>query len=119
MTAWPGPLDNNTDSDIPSLINSGLDIPENILPRLKEVLNKNRGDFGLDGHLGDYPVKVPLNLKEGSQPVSLPMYAASPLKREVIDKQVASWLEADIIEPSASPWGFPVVVIFQKGKPRF
>ena len=46
------------------------------------------------------------------------MYAASPAKREVIEKQVNAWFEAGVVEPSSSPWGFPVVVVFRNGKPR-
>lgn len=75
--------------------------------------------FGVDGRLGNYPAKAPVNMKPGVQPISMPMYHASPMKREVIDKQIKEWLEAEVIEPSVSPWGFPVVVVFQKGKPRF
>ena len=46
------------------------------------------------------------------------MYGASPAKREVIEKQVNAWFEAGKIEPSVSPWGFPVVVVYRNGKPR-
>ena len=46
------------------------------------------------------------------------MYGASPAKREVIDKQMKTWFEADVIEPSVSPWGFPVVISYRNGKPR-
>jgi hypothetical protein len=45
------------------------------------------------------------------------MYAASPLKREVIDKQMDLWFERKVIEPSVSPWGAPCVVVFRNGKP--
>ena len=60
-------------------------------------------------------IKVPL----GTRPVSLPMYAASPAKREVIDKQHDAWLALDVIEPSLSPWAAPVLIAYRNGKPRF
>jgi hypothetical protein len=41
------------------------------------------------------------------------------MKQEVIDKQVHTWFEAGVIEPSKSPWGFPVVVVYHNGKPCF
>nr|GAT42636.1 TY3B-TY3B protein [Mycena chlorophos] len=46
------------------------------------------------------------------------MYAASPLKREVIDKQMDLWFARDVIEPSSSPWAAPCVVVFRNGKAR-
>jgi hypothetical protein len=46
------------------------------------------------------------------------MYAASPLKREVINKQMDLWFEREVIELSVSPWGAPCVVVFRNGKPR-
>lgn len=46
------------------------------------------------------------------------MYSASPAKREVIAEQMKKWFETDVIEPSSSPWGFPVVVVYRFGKPR-
>jgi hypothetical protein len=46
------------------------------------------------------------------------MYGASPAKREVIDKQLDAWFEAEVIEPSVSPWGFPCIVVYRNGKPR-
>jgi hypothetical protein len=43
---------------------------------------------------------------------------ASPAKREVIDKQVDEWLKLEVIEPSKSGWGFPVLIVWQNNKPR-
>lgn len=49
----------------------------------------------------------------------MPMYASSPAKRKVIDAQLKTWFEQGIIEPSQSPWGAPVVIIYRNGKARF
>ena len=46
------------------------------------------------------------------------MYGTSPAKREVIDQQMKTWFEAEVIEPSVSPWGFPALVVYRNGKPR-
>jgi hypothetical protein len=41
------------------------------------------------------------------------------MNREVIDTQIDKWLKLGVIEPSKSPWEFPVVIVFRNGKPRF
>jgi hypothetical protein len=61
--------------------------------------------------------QAPIPLTPGAQPISVPMYSASPAKREVIDKQMDIWFERGVIEPSTSLWGFPCVVVFRNGKP--
>jgi hypothetical protein len=35
----------------------------------------------------------------------------------VIDKQIKTWFEVEVIEPSTSPWGFSCVVTYRNGKP--
>jgi hypothetical protein len=92
-------------------------IPEQHRAALKEVLTRNARAFGVGGQLGHVDTKVPVPLKPDTQPISLPMYGASPAKREVIDKQINAWFEAKVIEPSVSPWGFPCVVVYRNGKP--
>lgn len=47
------------------------------------------------------------------------MYGASPEKRLIIEKQLETWFQQDIIEPSISPWSTPVVIAYRNGKPRF
>ncbi|KAF9018485.1 hypothetical protein BDZ89DRAFT_902444, partial [Hymenopellis radicata] len=107
-----------SEEEVAKLVNLGPDIPDHIRPRLLALLKKREGAFGVSGRLGKVSMEVPIPLKEGSRPVSKPMYAASPLKREVIEKQVNDWFEKGVIEKSVSPWGFPCVVVFRNGKPR-
>jgi hypothetical protein len=38
-------------------------------------------------------------MKPGAEPVSLPPFPVSPANREVIDKQMDSWLKLGVIEP--------------------
>ncbi|KAF9046792.1 hypothetical protein BDZ89DRAFT_942056, partial [Hymenopellis radicata] len=104
--------------DVSRLVNFGPDVPLDIRSRLEEVLRKNAKAFGVGDRLGEADIRAPVNLKTGANPVSLPMYNVSPLKREVIEKQVNAWIEADMIEPSVSPWGAPCVVVFRNGKAR-
>ncbi|KAF9035055.1 hypothetical protein BDZ89DRAFT_898794, partial [Hymenopellis radicata] len=103
---------------IPELVNFGPDVPPDIRNRLEEVLRRNEKAFGVGERLGEADVRASVNIKDGAHPVSLPMYNASPLKREVIEKQINAWIEADVIEPSVSPWEAPCVVVFRNGKAR-
>ncbi|KAI5887171.1 uncharacterized protein SCHCODRAFT_02434843, partial [Schizophyllum commune H4-8] len=80
------------------------------------VLNRHIDAFGIGGKLGDVDAQVPVNTKPDATPVSLPNYAASPAKRQIIENQVNEWLAHEVIEESSSPWGFPVVVVFRNGK---
>ena len=110
--------------DIPkeSLI-AALDINPCLNPRqkkaLEKVLIKNHKAFSLDGRIGHYDkLKYEIKLKEGTQPISLPPYHASPEKREAINKQLDKWFKQDVIEKTDSPWGAPVIVVYCFGKPR-
>ncbi len=86
--------------------------------RIKDIVSKNSQAFGLDGRLGTYPARVEINLRPGTKEISMAPYTASPEKRAVIDKQVDEWLRLDVIEPSKSAWGFPVLVVYRNNKPR-
>jgi hypothetical protein len=79
---------------------------------------KNSKAFGLDGRLGDYAAHIDITMKPNAEPVSLPPFHASPANREVIDKQMDSWIKLGVIEPSKSPWAVPVFIVYRNGKPR-
>ncbi|CAG7851924.1 SubName: Full=Related to TY3B-TY3B protein {ECO:0000313/EMBL:CCA76077.1} [Serendipita indica DSM 11827] len=85
---------------------------------LKKLVLEHHHAFGLDDRLGHYPVKVEINLKPDTKPVSQPPYSGSPLKCEIIDKKLDAWFAAGVIQASKSPWGAPVIIVFQKGKLR-
>jgi len=120
-----GPKTSQTESDpIPSEeLLEALDINPDLDPeqqkKIEEVILKRKKAFGLDGRLGHHASKFEIRLKEGAEPVSMRPYHASPRNREVIDTQIDKWLKLGVIEPSKSPWGFPVVIVFRNGKPRF
>jgi hypothetical protein len=81
-------------------------------------VSKNLDAFGMKGRLGHYPAKVAIRLKPDAQPISLPPFPQSPVKREVMDKQMDSWIQLEVIEPSISPWGAPAFIVYRNGKPR-
>jgi hypothetical protein len=107
-TALPGDFEGVKESkDVAQLVNLEPDVPEHIRPQLDKVLHHNLAAFGVGGRLGHVKDKVPIPLKPGTQPISVPMYAASALKREVIDKQMDLWFECEVIKPSVSLWEAP------------
>jgi hypothetical protein len=63
--------------------------------------------------------KAPIRVKEGVEPIAVPMYSSSPEKRRIINEQLEKWFEQGVIEPSVSPWSAPVVITYRNGKPRF
>lgn len=105
-------------SDLFSQVKLSPDLTKDQTNRLKRVIEKNESAFGLDGRLGNYPAKVKIRMKENAKPVSLPPFPQSPAKREVIDKQMDSWIQLGVIEPSVSPWGAPTFITYRNGKPR-
>jgi hypothetical protein len=94
------------------------DLLESQRKQLEEVVLKNSKAFGLDGRLGDYAAHIDITMKPNAEPVSLPPFHASPANREVIDKQMDSWIKLGVIEPSKSPWAAPVFIVYRNGKPR-
>lgn len=72
----------------------------------------------VNGRLREYKAKVRINLQEDAKPVLLAPYSASPAKRETIDAQMDLWLSLGVIEPSESPWGFPVLIVYRNNKAR-
>ncbi len=101
---------------------SSIDLPPTLTliqrATLERVLIKNRAAFSLDGKLGTVNSECTIPLRPGSKEVSLPPFPSSPAKREVIDKQMNSWIELNVIEPSVSPWGAPAFIVYRNGKPR-
>jgi hypothetical protein len=99
-----------------------LDLSESLSPKQRQnmeaILVKNKYVFGLNGRLGNYDTHVEIPLVEGAKPVSIAPFPSSPAKREVMDKQMDSWLNLGVIEPSKSPWAAPVFVVYRNGKPR-
>jgi hypothetical protein len=103
---------------------SAVDVSKDLTPKqvkeLAAVLTRNEKAFGLDGHLGNYKgTELEIHLRPGAKEISLPPYgSSSPAKREVMDKQIDTWLNLGVISPSKSPWGAPAFIVYRNGKPR-
>lgn len=95
------------------------DVPESLRPKIWEMLRRRVKAFGFDGRLGHLETKCRIRTKDGVEPISVPMYGSSPAKRQVIDDQLETWFTQGVIEPSQSPWGAPVVIVYRNGKARF
>ena len=94
-------------------------LPEHLKKDAWAMLQKRIKAFGFDGRLGSLPAKVHIRMVDGQVPISGPGYNASPQKRVIIDKQIETWFEQGVIEPSKRPWSAPVVIAYRNGKPRF
>ena len=69
-----------TSGDVTELMSLGPDIPEEVMPKLRALLQRNHTTFGVDGQLGKVQAWVEIPLQPQAQPISLPMYGASPAK---------------------------------------
>jgi hypothetical protein len=115
-TAEPAPVPQKNTSL--SEIDISPDLTPNQAKGLKKVIEDNKDAFGLGMRLGQYPAKVSIRLKPGTEPISLPPFPQSPAKREVMDKQMDEWIQLEVIEPSISPWGAPAFIVYRNDKPR-
>lgn len=95
------------------------ELPEHLKERVWQMLQNRVLAFGFDGRLGHLETKCRIRMKEGVEPIAVPMYGASPAKRVVIDEQLKKWFAQGVIEPSESPWSAPVVIVYRNGKARF
>ncbi|KAF9028886.1 hypothetical protein BDZ89DRAFT_950981, partial [Hymenopellis radicata] len=105
-----------TTADFTSSVHISPDLTEDQRRGLVAVLEENRLAFGLDGRLGNHDAHVRIPMKPHAIPVSLPPFAASPTNREVIDKQMDSWIQLGVIEPSTSPWAAATFITYRNGK---
>eukprot|EP00112_Aurelia_sp_Birch-Aquarium-sp1_P012429 Seg2613.2 transcript_id=Seg2613.2/GoldUCD/mRNA.D3Y31 product="Transposon Ty3-G Gag-Pol polyprotein" protein_id=Seg2613.2/GoldUCD/D3Y31 len=66
-------------------------------------------------HLVDLPIDV-----QGAQPIRQRPYRVPETKRQIIAKEVQKMLLSNVIQPSASPWSSPVVLLEKpNGEYRF
>jgi hypothetical protein len=54
-------------------------------------------------------VELKIELKEGAEPVSKPVYRLPPAEQNELKSQIELLLEKGLIRPSVSPWGAPVL----------
>lgn len=86
-----------------------------------KMLKKFRKVFsGPEERLGRVNPKFDMEINADPKTIkSQQPYRTSPRKRRYINDAVSTLLELDVIEPSTSQVASPVVVVIQKGKPRF
>ena len=99
-------------------LNFSPDLTSEQRKALEELALRHEKAFGLDGRLGHYNSQVKIPLRPGAKEISVPPFQQSPEKRQVIDKQMDTWLATEVIEPSKSPWGFPAFIVYRNNKPR-
>ena len=59
-------------------------------------------------------------LEPGAKPVRHKIKPLNPAQLTSLRKQIDDWIEADVIEPAVSPWGFRLVPVLKKnGKTRW
>ena len=113
------PEDTTIEKQLLEEIDISSDLDPDQRERVQQVLLDNEITFGINGRLGQYDdSKVEILLKPGTSPISLPPFPASPANREIMDKQMDSWISLGVVEPSKSPWGAPTFITYRNGKPR-
>jgi hypothetical protein len=86
--------------------------------RLNEVADRYPEAFGTDITRPCRLKKFSVKLKEGAQFVAMvPRRVSEPVLQE-IKKQIAEMLEMGVIEPSSSPWAFPLVMVKRAGSSK-
>ena len=87
----------------------------------KKMLESHRKAFaGPEGRLGKVHSRFNIHIEADTKNIkSQQPYRTSPRKRKLIREAVEKLKELDVIQPSSSDIASPVVVVVQKGKPRF
>ena len=85
-----------------------------LIMKNKDVFAKNDTDLT--------PTKsIEMKIDTGDhEPIRLKPYRTPLTRKKIIDDAIDQMLEAKIIEPSSSPWSFPIVIVDKKdGSKRF
>ena len=60
-------------------------------------------------------VELKIELKEGAEPVSKPVYRLSPAEQNELKSQIELLLKKGLIRPSVSPWESTIAVCSEEG----
>ena len=89
--------------------------------KLQKLLVENKDLFARSmeelqqTHMGEHVI-----ITEDVHPIKKHAYRAAPRENEFIEKEINEMLKQDLIQPSTSPWSFPVVIVKKKnGQLRF
>ncbi len=75
---------------------------------LKDFADVFRGEPGLT-HMGEHHIEL-----TDDRPINCKPYRYSPMKKRIIEDQIAIMLKLGVIESSTSPYAFPVVLVPKK-----
>ena len=95
---------------------------EEDIPYDKEELTKTLTEFqdviALNGdQLGSTDlIQHRIAVTKGVRPIYIPAYRVAYSQKEVIDREVKKMKELGIVEPSISPWSFPLLIVPKKDK---
>src|SRR5581483_1968353 len=107
-------------------IREGKDVPIGKINRqqvstLEKLLRQNQDLFAKDmselqqTNIGEHKI-----ITEDVHPIKRRAYRTSPKENDFIHNEIEEMLQQEFIQPSTSPWSFPVVVVRKKnGKLRF
>ena len=57
-----------------------------------------------------------IDVPKDAKPIYIPAYQVAYSYKDIIDKEIKKMKREDIIEPSKSPWSFPLLVVPKKDK---
>ncbi|KAE8183331.1 hypothetical protein CF335_g8352, partial [Tilletia laevis] len=98
----------------------GVDGHGDVDAGLVALLRRHKAAFALDGRPGRIIGNdMGIHLQPGAVLQSEAPRRASPEKKTAMDAAIKQLLDWDVMEPSASPVSFPVVMVRQQGKWRF
>ncbi|GBC36137.2 retroviral-like aspartic protease 1 [Rhizophagus irregularis DAOM 181602=DAOM 197198] len=97
------------------------ELEENQYQSLHQLLDKNKDLFAKSlQELKRTPEGEHIIITEEVPLIKKQAYRTAPKENEFIESEINDMLEQGLIEPSTSPWSFPVVVVKKKnGKLRF
>ena len=83
--------------------------------RILAVLVKNYEVFSLHGEYGRTDlIEHDIDLVPGARPLRCPNRPVNPALEADLHKQILKWLKHNVIEPTQSPWSFPLVPVKKK-----
>ena len=96
-------------------------LEDNQIASLQQLLEENKDLFATSlQELQQTNVGEHIIITEQVPPIKKRAYRTAPKENEFIESEIKEMLEQELIQPSTSPWSFPVVVVKKKnGKFRF
>ena len=99
------------------ILNQDLNLKEEVISIFLEswdAISINEADYGLTNMM-KFHIEVP----KGTTPVRDRVRPLNPMQEKDLHRQIDDWLEADVIEPSISPWASALVPCKKKGSDKF